>query len=1104
VRIRLGGLLLIGSVALGCGDDAPPMSDAGCATDSDCSDGVWCNGDEVCSMGACQPGELPCEDACDELSEMCIESCATPDADGDGVDSLGCGGDDCDDTDANRYPGNTEICDAEGVDEDCDPETLGDLDVDGDGHISAECCNGTRCGDDCADRLADVFGGATETCDLRDQDCDGDVDEGVAIMLFEDLDGDLYGDMTTVQACPGLAKTSTSDIDCEPGVATRHGAQLEVCDGLNNDCDDAIDEKTVEQPWYPDTDGDGFGDPGEEPIVACAPPEGYSLLPLDCDDDDGTLYPAASELCNARDDNCDGIAGYVIAPGDTEDDDRDGYADASCGGDDCDDEDPFNYPGGLELCDELDNDCDGEVDEMVMDVEWYVDADGDGFGDSTTDVVTSCERQPGRVLRGGDCADGNPVIHPDVVERCNGVDDDCDGTVDEGGLGGVRGYRDDDGDGFGLTSDSVFACGDALPSGYVPVPGDCDDSDAARFPTAADDCDSVDDDCDGVVDEDGALTWYEDGDDDGYGGATVVAEQCNQPTATATAMGGDCDDTDSTIVPMGVESCDGVDQDCDGRIDESLPLTSYFPDADGDGYALDTATAVMACGPEAGFTDATGDCDDTNADVSPDGTEICDGLDNDCNSTVDDTATTSLCAGGANTTGICLPPPAAVDTCECTDDLLYRDCDGAPFNGCEAVLATDSNNCGDCGNACPTGQRCVSGSCAPSAILEIDGGPSGYCVLRDNDLAYCWGGNRNYHLGGLSSTAVAIPSSFNTVIGGRVVSIAENSFNTNAHSCQIVEYDGSGVRDIRCWGHNQGGQLGIGTVTSSQVTSATPIVPAVDDLVDDWAQVVTDGGNFTLARTTSGDVYSWGTNGNSFAGYLGRDTGGAIDPVPALVTGVSGATDIAMSPGFGCAVVADGRILCWGTESNGTAPNTGGGSADVNGWQAQPVRIIGGSGEEDLMGAVQVEAHRFGGCARMSDGRVYCWGNNAIGDGSATSIGTAVPALGVSAASSLACGENACCAVVGTNVMCWGDNAQGQLGRGTTTTNELTPALVQLEDGLTNLSGIVEVAAARYSFCARTMDHRVVCWGDGSERQTGIDAQTDRPHAGAPTYIEGL
>ncbi len=163
----LVGFVLLGIGLIGCGDDTPPMSDFGCATDVDCSDGVWCNGEETCEMGLCQPGELRCDGPCDEISDMCLDVCLTPDSDGDGFDSLGCGGDDCDDTDANRNPGNPEICDTEGVDEDCDPTTVGDRDIDGDGHIDAACCNGTRCGDDCADRLADVFGGATETCDLR-------------------------------------------------------------------------------------------------------------------------------------------------------------------------------------------------------------------------------------------------------------------------------------------------------------------------------------------------------------------------------------------------------------------------------------------------------------------------------------------------------------------------------------------------------------------------------------------------------------------------------------------------------------------------------------------------------------------------------------------------------------------------------------------------------------------------------------------------------------------------------------------------------------------------------------------------------------------------
>nr|NIR42200.1 hypothetical protein [Actinomycetota bacterium]NIS29866.1 hypothetical protein [Actinomycetota bacterium]NIU18390.1 hypothetical protein [Actinomycetota bacterium]NIV54872.1 hypothetical protein [Actinomycetota bacterium]NIV86206.1 hypothetical protein [Actinomycetota bacterium] len=432
----------------------------------------------------------------------------------------------------------------------------------------------------------------------------------------------------------------------------------------------------------------------------------------------------------------------------------------------------------------------------------------------------------------------------------------------------------------------------------------------------------------------------------------------------------------------------------------------------------------MACGPDAGFTSDTGDCDDTNADVSPVGTEICDGLDNDCNSTVDDTTTTSLCAGGENTTGICQPPPAAPDTCECTDDTLYADCDGAAFNGCEVVRATDANHCGTCGNACGVGERCESGSCAPSAIVAIDGALSGYCVRRDTGLVYCWGGtNRSLHLTTSSSTALL--SAFNNVVGGRIVGMAENG-HFNPHSCQIVELDATGAHDIRCWGNDTYGQLGRGTVNGGLGNTAGPIARVVDDVVDDWAQVSTNGGNFTLARTASGDVWSWGYNTNSsgVGGYLGRDSSPLdVDPTPGQVVGVSGATDIAHSPRFGCAVVGSGRVLCWGLATGSTAPSTGGGAADVNGIMPQPVRTVPpGGGEEDLTGAVEVACHSLGGCARMSDGRVFCWGNEAIGNGASTSSGTAVPALGVTAATSLDCSDGACCAVVGTNVMCWGNN----------------------------------------------------------------------------------
>ncbi len=202
---------------MACGDDDASSSgdagsDGGCATE--CDDGLFCNGAERCVSGTCEAGSPPCAAAvCDEAASTCDGECL--DQDGDGHTSAACGGDDCDDTDPDRFPGNAEVCDGS-HDEDCDATTLGD-DRDGDGHVPRGCCNGATCGDDCDDDASGVHPGAVDGCGGGDEDCDLEVDEaGDLTTFYRDSDGDGYGvDDDTVAACTRPDMYANEDGDCD-------------------------------------------------------------------------------------------------------------------------------------------------------------------------------------------------------------------------------------------------------------------------------------------------------------------------------------------------------------------------------------------------------------------------------------------------------------------------------------------------------------------------------------------------------------------------------------------------------------------------------------------------------------------------------------------------------------------------------------------------------------------------------------------------------------------------------------------------------------------------------------------------------------------------
>jgi hypothetical protein len=226
-------------------------------------------------------------------------------------------------------------------------------------------------------------------------------------------------------------------------------------------------------------------------------------------------------------------------------------------------------------------------------------------GDDDDDTVGDVDEDEDGFAARVDCDDTDPDVHPGADEVWyDGVDQDCDGNDD-----------DADGDSF---------AGDTGP--------DCDDTDPTVHPGASEVCDGADDDCDGEPDDGVTTTWWVDDDDDGFGGGTAV-EACTAPEG-ATALGGDCDDTDPDVHPAAAEVCDEVDQDCDDLVDEGVQGLFYL-DADLDGFGT-PSYIVSACAPPAGYVSNAEDCDDDEPLAWTGAAEGCDGVDNDCDAELDE------------------------------------------------------------------------------------------------------------------------------------------------------------------------------------------------------------------------------------------------------------------------------------------------------------------------------------------------------------------------------------------------------------------------------------------------------------------------------------
>jgi len=502
-------------------------------------------------------------------------------------------------------------------------------------------------------------------------DCDdNDPLEKPGQIWYADVDNDNYSSGTTLTQClrPAGYKvaselTATTG-DCNDGNAAINPAATEICDGVDNNCNMMTDEG-VQTTYYRDMDGDGFGDPLVTQM-ACSQPMGYVANNTDCDDNDALEFPGQIWYLDA--DN-DGYSCNMLMINDS----CDSTQCTRPGGvwkaaselisitGDCNDSNANINPGVTEIANGIDDNCDGQTDEGA--VTYYRDMDNDGYGDPMNTTTGGASPPPGYVADNTDCNDNNAAINPAATEVCDGVDNNCNMMTDEGVQ--TTYYRDMDGDGFGNPAVTQMAC--TQPMGYVTNNTDCDDNDALEKP---------------------GQVWYADLDNDGYSSGTTLT-QCLRPVgykvaAELTATTGDCNDGNAAINPAATEICDGLDNNCNMMTDEGVQ-TTYYRDMDGDGFG-NPAVTQMACTQPMGYvtnntdcddndalekpgqvwyadldndgyssgttltqclrpvgykvaaelTATTGDCNDGNAAINPAATEICDGLDNNCNGEADE------------------------------------------------------------------------------------------------------------------------------------------------------------------------------------------------------------------------------------------------------------------------------------------------------------------------------------------------------------------------------------------------------------------------------------------------------------------------------------
>jgi hypothetical protein len=409
-----------------------------------------CTVDSDCAAELPQTTPANCAEAkCDTLTKKC--HFVAKDQDGDGHRAKNCSaamgtietGDDCDDTDPNTYPG---AWDGPASDVDSGPNVEPDR-CDG----KDEDCNGTP-----DDGKIPVEGGfKTCKCDPSAPTPCYEYPNGVPIDPSTlDKNGNPMG------ACKKGSRTCPNGI---PGTCVGAvGPGIEQCDDLDHNCNGISgnqgDTVATAPIWYKDADNDNFGDMNTPPRQVCKAPDAtwkQSIPNTDCNDNDPTINPGHPEICDGKDNNCNGLIDEGVTTHYCQDVDGDSYCTTTCidqcppppagyipsgqclAGVDCNDGNASIHPGATEICNGIDDNCNGQIDEGVT-TTFCVDADKDSYCTSTCVSACSAPNSSYRTqsscvgVPGNDCNDANANINPGATELCNGIDDNCNGSVDEG------------------------------------------------------------------------------------------------------------------------------------------------------------------------------------------------------------------------------------------------------------------------------------------------------------------------------------------------------------------------------------------------------------------------------------------------------------------------------------------------------------------------------------------------------------------------------------------------------------------------------------------------------------------------------------------------